>query len=125
MKDKIYNVMCIVFGLFMANAGLDKFLHYMPMPENMSEASMNDYKAYQEISWLFPLIGAAELVGGLMIIFPKTRALGALILFPVMVGILLTNVLVDRMALPIVLVLTGIFISIIVKNKDKYLPILG
>jgi uncharacterized membrane protein YphA (DoxX/SURF4 family) len=105
------------------NAGLNKFLDYMPMPENIPEESLKDFQALMEIAWLMPLIALAEIMGGLLIIIPKTRALGALILFPVMVGILLANFLVDTSGLVIVLPLTAIFIWILIENKEKYRPL--
>lgn len=39
-----------------------------------------------------PLVGFAEVIGGVLIILPRTRALGALIIFPVMVGIILMSI---------------------------------
>jgi putative oxidoreductase len=71
------------------------------------------------------LIGIAELAGGLLIIFPKTRALGAIIIFPVMVGIFLTNTVQDTQGLPIVIILGIIWGWIIYEQREKYLPIIG
>ncbi len=87
MKQKITFVLSLLFGLFFINAGLDKFLHYMPMPkEGISPEMMKAMTGMMAITWLMPLVGVAEVLGGLLIIIPKTRALGALIIFPVMVG---------------------------------------
>ena len=123
MNKKILFVLSLIFGLMFINAGLNKFLNYMPMPETVPEESLKDFQALTEIVWLMPLIGLAELVGGILIILPKTRALGALILFPVMVGILLTNFLVDTSGLAIVLPLTAIYIWILMESKEKYRPL--
>ena len=123
MKNKILFVLALLFGLMFANAGLNKFLNYMPMPEEMPEALLKDFQALMEISWLMPLVGLAELIGGILIIIPRTRALGALILFPVMVGILLVNTVVDTSGLVIALVLTVIMGWIMYENRHKYRPI--
>jgi hypothetical protein len=48
---------------------------------------MKLFAAFGEISWLMPLVGTVEVIGGLLFIFPKTRALGAIVILPVMVGI--------------------------------------
>jgi uncharacterized membrane protein YphA (DoxX/SURF4 family) len=48
---------------------------------------MKLFAAFGEISWLMPLVGIVEVIGGLLFIFPKTRALGAIVILPVMVGI--------------------------------------
>lgn len=125
IKTKILFVAAILFGLMFINAGLNKFLNYMPMPEKLPEKMLKAMGAFMEIGWLLPLVGLAEIVGGLLIIIPKTRALGALIIFPVMVGITLTNIFQDSSGLPIVLILWAILIWIMVENRKKYLPLIG
>lgn len=77
-----------------------------------------------QISWLMPLIAIAEIIGGLLFIPNKYRALGAIIIFPVMVGILLTNILNAPSGLPIALVLFAINIWGMIENRDKYLPMI-
>ncbi|MGM0580612.1 MAG: DoxX family membrane protein [Bacteroidota bacterium] len=124
MKTKILFVFSLLLGLMMINSGLNKFLNYMPIPEDLPENVMRDNEALMEIAWLLPLIGVAELLGGILIIIPKTRALGVLIIFPVMVGVLLTHIFVAPSGLPIALVIWAILIWIIIDNKDRYLPII-
>lgn len=125
MKKKILNVLSIIFGLLLINGGLDKFLHYMPVPENLPEALINDNLAFIQIEWLMPLVGFAELLGGILIIFPKTRALGALVVFPVMVGVLLTHIFVAPGGLIIALVIWAILVWIIYENREKYFHLLS
>ena len=124
MKNKILNILSIVFGLLLINGGLAKFFNYMPVPTNLPEAVVKDNAALMEISWLMPLIASAELLGGLLIIYPKTRAPGALVVFPVMVGVLLTHIFVDPSNLVIALIVWVILLGIIIDNKDKYLGLL-
>lgn len=123
MKNKILFILALLFGLMFINAGLNKFLNYMPPPEEMPEALLKDFQAFMEISWLLPLVGLAELIGGILVIIPRTRALGALILFPVMVGILLVNTVVDTSGFVIALVLAVILGWIMYENRHKYRPI--
>jgi len=92
MQKKILFVLCLLTGLMFINGGLDKFFHYMPVPKDMPEKMVKAGMAFMEISWLMPLVGAAELVGGILLIFPRTRALGVLVIIPVLSGILLTNI---------------------------------
>lgn len=124
MKNKILTVLSAIFGLLLINGGLDKFLHYMPTPKDLNPELIKDYAAISEISWLMPLIALAELIGGVLLIFPKTRALGALIVFPVMVGVLLTHIFVDTSGLPIAIVIWAILLWILFDNREKYLPII-
>lgn len=114
-------ILCLLFGLMFINAGLDKFFHYMPMPKLTAE-QMKLFAAFGEIGWLMPLVGAVEIIGGLLFIFPKTRALGAIIILPVMVGIFLHNTCGDpsQAGIAISSVLFLINLWMIIDNKEKY-----
>lgn len=122
MKQKILFVLSLLFGLMFINAGLNKFLNYMPVPNDMPEKMVKMGTAIMEVGWLMPLVGFIEILGGLLFIIPKTRALGAIVIFPVMVGILLTNILAAPSGLAIVLPLLAILLWVIIENREKYLP---
>ncbi len=124
MKNKILTILAVLLGLLLINGGLDKFIHYMPVPDDLPEALAKDNAAFMEISWLMPLVGFAEVLGGLLILFPRTRALGVLVLVPVMVGIVLTHISVAPEGLPIALVMWAILLWIGYENRQKYLPLL-
>ena len=124
MKQKILTALSVLLGLMLANSGFNKIFQYMPMPDNLNEAMMKDFAALQEISWLMPLVAVAEIVGGLLLFLPKTRALGAIILFPVMVGILLVHLVVEPSGLIIILVLWAILAWILYENREKYMPMI-
>jgi uncharacterized membrane protein YphA (DoxX/SURF4 family) len=106
------------------NAGLNKFLNYMPVPKSMPEGLVKVMGAFMTIKWLLPLAGIAEILGGILVIPRKTRALGAIIIFPVMIGILLTNIVNAPSGLPLALVLLAINLWIIVENRDRYAPMI-
>lgn len=125
MKNKILFGLSLIFGLMMLNAGMDKLFHYMPMPENMPESLTNAFKAFSDIGWLLPLVGIVEIIGGILFIFPKTRALGAIMIFPVMVGIMLTNTVTDMSGFPIALAFFLVNLWAIYDNKEKYSILVG
>lgn len=83
---------------------------------------MKMFIAMTSISWLMPLIGFIEVVGGVLIIFKRTRALGAIMILPIMVGIVLTHFTVAPEGLPMALILLAILVWVIVENREKYLP---
>ncbi|MHA4894365.1 DoxX family membrane protein [Pedobacter sp. PWIIR3] len=124
MKSKILFVVSLLFGLMMINAGLNKFFNYMPMPEKMPAELMKAMTAFMQIGWLMPLTGLVEVIGGILFIIPKTRALGAIVIFPIVIGILCTNTITDRSGLPIALVMLAINLWVLVENRRKYLPML-
>jgi uncharacterized membrane protein YphA (DoxX/SURF4 family) len=124
MKKKILFVVCLLFGLLFINSGLNKFFNYIPMPDDMPENMMKIFTAFTTIGWLLPLIAMAEITGGVLFIIPKFRALGAIVIFPVMVGILLTHLILVPSGLPMALVLLAINVWVIIENWNKYLPMI-
>ena len=78
------------------------------------------FNAFVALGWLLPLAGAAEIIGGILFILPKTRAFGAVVIFPVMVGILLTNTVTDTSGFPIAAVLLVINVWVLYENRAKY-----
>jgi uncharacterized membrane protein YphA (DoxX/SURF4 family) len=122
MKKKILFGVSLLFGLVFINSGLNKFFNYMPVPKDLPENLMKIMTAFMQIGWLMPLIAVAEIVGGLLFITSKYRALGAIIIFPVMIGILLTHTINAPSGLPIALVLLAINLWVIIENREKYLP---
>ncbi|WP_260607602.1 DoxX family membrane protein [Chitinophaga polysaccharea] len=117
-------VVSLLFGLMFINTGLNKFLNYMPVPKDMPESMMKVMTAFMQVSWLMPLVGTIEIVGGALFIFKKTRALGAIVILPVIVGVLLTNIFNAPSGLPIALVMLLINLWAIIDNKDKYLHLI-
>jgi putative oxidoreductase len=122
MKKKILFVVSLLFGLVFINSGLNKFFNYMPIPKDMPKNMLKVMAAFVQIGWLMPLIAVAEIVGGVLFITNKYRALGAIIIFPVLIGILLTHIIIAPSGLPLALVLLGIEIWVIIENREKYLP---
>ncbi len=124
MRKKVLLVLSILFGLMFINAGLNKFFNYMPMPEVMPEKMMKAMTAFMEIGWLLPLIAVAEITGGILFMINRYRALGAVIIFPVMVGIVLTHIFIEPSGLPIALVLFAINVWAIFENRARYMPMI-
>lgn len=125
MKQKIIFGVSILFGLLFINSGLNKFFHYLPMPKDLPENMVKLTDAMATIGWLMPLIAVAEITGGILFITNKYRALGAIIILPVLIGILLTHCIVAPSGLPLALVLAAIEVWVIVENRVKYLPMIN
>ena len=117
----VKTILSVLFGLMFINAGVDKFYHYMPMPK-MPVEMLKINEALGTIVWLIPLVGVIEILGGLLFIFPKTRALGAIVILPVIVGIIVHN----AVYMPSGLAIAGPFLIIniwmIQDNWNKYKP---
>ena len=124
MKNKILFVVSLLFGLMMINAGLNKFFNYMPVPEDLPQEMVDLMECMMAFSWLMPLVAIVEIVAGILVIFPKTRALGAIIIFPIVVGILLTHLINEPSGLPVGIVVFAINIWMLIDNRAKYMPMI-
>jgi len=124
MKKKILLVVGILFGLMFINSGLNKFLNYIPVPDDLPETMVKLMGAMMEIGWLMPLVAVAEIIGGILFMIPRTRALGAIVIFPVMIGIVLTHIIYAPSGLVMALVLLAINLWVIYENREKYLPMI-
>jgi uncharacterized membrane protein YphA (DoxX/SURF4 family) len=124
MKNKVLLVLSILFGLMFINAGLNKFLEYMPMPEEMPAGLLELNNAFESIGWLMPLVGVMEVIGGLLFMLKRYQPLGAVVIFPINVGILLTHIVNVPSGLPIALILMAINLWVIYEHRDKYMPMI-
>lgn len=120
MKNKILFIVSLLFGLMFINSGLNKIFQYMPMPEDMPANMVKLVEAFAAITWLMPLIAVVEIIGGILVIIPKYRALGALMILPIMVGILLTHIFNAPSGLPIAGILAAVLAWIMIDNRAKY-----
>lgn len=118
-------ILFILFALMMLNGGLNKIFNYLPVPEDLPEELINDSIAMMEIVWLMPLVAGAEIIGGVLLLIPRTRALGILIIFPVMVGILCTHIFVAPSGLPTALILWIILLLMIAEHWKSFKPLLS
>jgi len=124
MKNKILLVISILFGLMFINAGLNKFFNYMPVPTDLPENMIKLMTAFMQIGWLMPLIAVVEITGGILFMITKTRALGAIVILPIMVGIMLTHAIDAPSGLPMAIILFAINLWVIFENREKYLPMI-
>lgn len=97
----------------------------MPVPKDLPESMLKVMGAFMQISWLMPLVGIIEIIGGILFMIPKYRALGAIVILPVMVGILLLNIFDAPSGLPIALILFAINVWVIIENRAKYMPLIN
>ena len=125
MKKKILTALSILLGLMFINSGLNKFLNYLPVPDGLPEEVVKDNNAIAEIVWLLPLIGSVEIIGGLLVMIPKTRAIGALVILPVMAGIMLSHLLVFPAGLPVASIFLAILAWIIFEKRNNYRALLN
>lgn len=96
----------------------------MPMPKETPVKKVKVGMAFTEIIWLLPKVGIIEIIGGLLLIFTRTRVLVAIVILPVLTGILLANSSMAPSGLPIVFVLIAIILWVIIDNREKSLSMI-
>ncbi|MCB0660368.1 MAG: DoxX family protein [Saprospiraceae bacterium] len=118
-KTIIFSLM----GLMMLNSGLNKFFQYLPMPE-MTPEQAKLFDAFNTITWLMPLVGFAEVLGGILVLIPRTRALGALVLFPVIIGIMVHHLVMDPSTILIGGIILLVDVWILYTERHKLMPLI-
>lgn len=120
MQDKIHNILSMIAGAVMAIFGLNKFLQFMSMPEMGADASAF-MGALGASGWFFPLLAVVEITGGIFLLLNKYRPLGAIVLFPALVGIVLFHLFMDPGGIVVGGVIFLIVLWTIVRNSDRYM----
>ncbi|HSY60573.1 MAG TPA: DoxX family protein [Cytophaga sp.] len=83
--DRIKTILIWIIGIMFILTGISKLLYLDAM-----SAEMFDRAQFPSI--LFYSAGACELIGGILLIMPKTRQLGAVVISAVMVGAVVTHI---------------------------------
>lgn len=96
----------------------------MPMGE-MTAEQIEMFTNFSKIKWMMPLVGAIEVLGGLLFMIPKTRALGAIVILPVMVGIVVHHATYEPSSILMPLILFAINLWMILDNWKKYEPMVN
>ncbi|MAC96420.1 MAG: DoxX family protein [Flavobacteriales bacterium] len=124
MKKKILFIIYLLFGLMFINSGLNKLFNYIPVPESLPEKMVALNSAMEQIGWLLPLVAVVEILGGLLFIISRFRPLGAIVIFPIMIGIVLTHITAAPTGLPVAIILLMINLWAIIENKEKFIALI-
>ncbi len=119
MAKKIVMITAVIYGLMMLVFGLNKLFPFLPMPPPNPE-EMKLFGAFITLKWVLPLVAVTEIVGGILLIVKRTQPLGAIVLLPVMIGIILHHVVHSPGTILMPLVLFAINIAVIVVNYHRY-----
>ncbi len=105
-------------------AGLNKFFEFMPFKGELTPEFISQMQAMERICWLLPLVGLTEIIGGILIAFLKTRAIGALVILPIIVGIDCLNFSAQPSAIIESIIFSSVLFYILWKNRKKYMELL-
>lgn len=86
MKNTIQNISIWFLAILMVVFGLNKFFGFIPV-EPPADLKAQSFMGAMFSSYLFVVVAIAEIVGGILLIVPKTRFLGWLLLLPIIFNI--------------------------------------
>ena len=114
----------LLLGLMFVVFGLNYFLKFLPMPSGPragSQAAM--FMGVLIATKYFVFIKVCEIAGGLLVMLPKTRNVGLLILGPVIVNILCFHIFINKGATlidPVVLALPVLFMFLLWTERKAF-----
>ncbi len=113
----------ILLGLLFAGFGIAFFLHLMPEPKVLNANELSFMTLFGSTGYL-TFVKVCEVAFGILLLLPRTRALGLLLIAPIIVNIVCYEIFIHKapsigVAL-LILCALGIFL-----NREKYSSILS
>jgi len=119
MNSKVTMALRIILGLILIIFGANKFIGFMPSPE-LPEAAGNFMGALASTGYMFPLIGAVEVIVGILLILNKWVPFAVVLLAPVAVNMVLFHLKLAPVGIvpaALVAIINGFLIYV---NWDKF-----
>ena len=113
-----------ILGLIYFVFGLNGFLGFIQPPAPTPEGGAF-LGALAATGYFFPFLKATEVIGGLALLANRFTALALVVLAPISINIFLYHAILDpgaqKIAMPLVIVVTSVILAI--SLKDKYAPL--
>lgn len=113
-----------LLGLLFVVFGLNFFLQFIPMPPGPPEGSPPAlFMAAMFPTGYLTFVKVLEILGGVLVAIPRTRALGLLVLGPIVVNILAFHVFLTKGAglfEPPVLLITILPIVLLIAERNRF-----
>lgn len=108
----------ILLGLIFVVFGLNPFLHFIPM--QMPPGTAGQFLTALFVSHFVYVVGAAQVIGGLLLFVNRYVPLGLTILGPVIVSILSYHLLMDLKGLPLAIIVTILWFILFFRYKQNF-----
>lgn len=123
MNSNIFKILRSTLGIFSLVFGINKFLHFLPLPKLTGDAA--DYFTALSNSKTMILVGIVLVISGLSLILNKYGALMSLILMSISVNAFLFHITIEPNGIIRTAILLSLNIAVIVGYKDKYKALLS
>ena len=119
MNSTVFKVIRIIFGVLLVIFGANKFLNFMPAPDEMPEPVISYMTALMSTKTL-DLVGIVEIVAGISFIFNKYGGLLAIILMSVSINAVLFHAFLGPADIAGAIILLILNIVMLYGYKDNY-----
>jgi uncharacterized membrane protein YphA (DoxX/SURF4 family) len=117
---KIANVVVrSLLGILFVVFGLNMFLHFIPMPPP-PEATARDFMTALFVSHYLYVVGALQVIGGLLLLSGRWAPLGLTLVGPVIVNILCFHAFMAPSGLPLALVVSVLALFLLWYHREHF-----
>jgi putative oxidoreductase len=113
----------VLLGLAFVVFGSNAFLHFIPMPP-IPQTLAGDYTRVLFASGYVYVIGALQLIGGLLLLIGRFVPLGLTILGAIIVNILIFHALMAPEGFPPGIVVTILELFLVWRYREAFIPLL-
>lgn len=118
MKKQIPTLLNVLFGVAMIVFGLNKFFGFIAVDPPADEMAQT-FLGTMFTSYLVKLVALAEIIGGALLLIPRTAFLGSMILLPVTVNIVAFHLFHDLPGNGLWVITTMLHIGVLFFQKEK------
>lgn len=113
----------VLLGLIFVVFGLNGFLHFIPnMP--LPDAAVSFFGGLAATGYMLPLLFAAQVLGGALLIVGLYVPLALALLAPVIVNIFFFHLFLARGGLPLAIVVVALELYLVWRYRDAFAPML-
>jgi len=119
---KTKNILSVIYGLFLLIFGLNGFLNFFPLPE-MTEEAGTFAGSLAQTGYIFPIVGASQVIVGILLTINKFRPLALIVIFPIMLNAFLLHLFLDPAGIAgsLVAIILNVFLFIAYRESYKNL----
>ncbi|HUY26676.1 MAG TPA: DoxX family membrane protein [Candidatus Binataceae bacterium] len=114
----------VLLGLIFTIFGLNGFLHFLPNPP-MPDAAIHFFGALYATRYMLPLMFAAQVIGGVLLVAGIFVPLALVILAPIVVNIIFFHMFLAPGGLPLALVVTLFELFLAWRHRAAFNPLFG
>ena len=118
MKNKKYDIYCVLLGVIFISFGLNGFFDFFKIPTTPRGDFFLGYLKAND--WIYPMIKSVEIAAGLMFLTRSYVPLAAILLAPILANIEAFHICLDLVGLPFTILLVAFYLYIVYCHRDLF-----